>query len=236
MGRWLAIQLAHGALPGSDGNRLFSEESSREMWTPQVLIPINQYPAPIAEATPQFSAYALGWDVTDYRGVKIIEHGGAVFGVQTLVVLIPDRQVGFSLQINSEDGVVLKGMAYELLDHYLDAPKRDWVADFASFKKARVEGAKAALAGIKQEKKPSQPSLPVAGYAGSYADAWYGPIDITQKDGKLRIDFKQTPNMAGDAGTFPVRHLHRALGRPHRRAGVRELRARCDRRGRARSR
>ena len=202
MGRWLAIQLAHGALPGSDGKRLFSEESSREMWTPQVLIPIHQYPKPIAEATPQFSAYALGWDVTDYRGVKIIQHGGAVFGVQTIVVLIPDRQVGFSLQINSEDGVVLKGMAYELLDHYLDAPKRDWVADFASFNKSRVEGAQAALAGIKQERKPSKPSLPAAGYAGNFADAWYGPIDITQKDGKLRINFKQTPNMAGDLEHF----------------------------------
>ena len=44
--------------------------------------------------------------------------------------------------------------------------------------------------------------LPVAGYAGSYKDAWYGPIDITQKDGKLRINFKQTPNMAGDLEHF----------------------------------
>ena len=138
----------------------------------------------------------------DYRGVKIIEHGGAVFGVQTMVVLIPGRQVGFSLQINSEDGVVLKGMAYELLDHYLGAPKRDWVADFASFKKARVDGAHGSAGRIKQERKPSKPSLPLAGYAGNYADAWYGPIDITQKDGKLRIDFKQTPNMAGTLEHF----------------------------------
>ena len=197
MGRWLAIQLGHGALPGDGKARLFSEDASREMWTPQVLMPITQYPAPIAEATPQFSAYALGWDVEDYRGVKIISHGGAVFGVQTIVVLVPGKNVGFSLQINSEDGVVLRGVANELLDYYLGAPKRDWVADFGSFKKARVERAKAALASLKQEKKPSRPSLPVAGYAGRYSDPWYGPIEITQQNGKLRIDFKQTPNMAG---------------------------------------
>lgn len=197
MGRWLAIQLAHGALPGKDAVRLFSEDASREMWTPQVLMPIQQYPPPIADATPQFSSYALGWDVSDYRGVKTISHGGAVFGVQTMVLLIPDRQIGFALVINSEDGVVLRGIANELLDHYLGAPKRDWVADFATYKKDRVAKALVALASMKQDKKPSRPSLPVANYAGRYADSWYGPIEIGQQRGQLRIDFKQTPNMAG---------------------------------------
>ncbi|MCL1635702.1 serine hydrolase [Luteimonas sp. SX5] len=195
MGRWLAIQLARGALP--DGKRLFSEDASRQMWLPQVLVPIAPYPAPIAEATPQFSAYALGWSVRDYRGAKIIEHGGAVFGVQTMVVLVPDRQVGFSLQINSEDGVLLRGLMFELLDHYLDAPKRDWVADFAAFKKARDAKMLAAAGGGDAQKKPSRPSLPLAGYAGNYADPWYGPIVIRHENGRLRIDFKQTPDMAG---------------------------------------
>ena len=198
MGRWLAIQLAHGALPGTGGKRLFSEDASREMWTPQVLMPIDQYPAPIADATPQFSSYALGWDVQDYRGVKTLSHGGAVFGVQTMVVLIPDRQVGFSLQINSEDGVVLRGLANELLDYYLGAPKRDWVADFATYKKARVARALAALAEMKQKTKPSKPSLPLSAYAGRYVDAWYGPMEVRQQGQGLRIDFKQTPNMAGN--------------------------------------
>ena len=89
MVRWLSIQLARGALPDAEGQRLFSEDASREMWTPQQLIPISPYPAPVAEATPQFSSYALGWEVEDYRGARIISHGGAVFGVQTMVVLLP---------------------------------------------------------------------------------------------------------------------------------------------------
>lgn len=214
MGRWLAIQLAHGVLP--DGGRLFSEDASREMWTPQVLVPITQYPAPIAEATPQFSAYALGWNVRDYRGAKIIEHGGAVFGVQTMVVLIPERQVGFSLQINSEDSVLLRGLTFELLDHYLGAPKRDWVADFASFKKARDAKALAAAGASGDKKKASRPSLPLSGYAGVYADPWYGPIDIRYVNSRLRIDFKQTPDMAGTLehwqyDTFQVRWDDRTI-------------------------
>jgi len=101
------------------------------------------------------------------------------------------------LQINSEDGVVLKGLMYELLDYYLGAPKRDWVADFAQFKKDRVAKALAVLKQSQAKKVPSRPSLPLSGYAGTYADPWYGPIDIREKGGRLRIDFKQTPNMQG---------------------------------------
>ncbi|HWN06128.1 MAG TPA: DUF3471 domain-containing protein, partial [Steroidobacteraceae bacterium] len=41
----------------------------------------------------------------------------------------------------------------------------------------------------------SRPSLPLAGYAGDYADPWYGPIAITESDGTLTIDFRQTPGM-----------------------------------------
>ena len=41
------------------------------------------------------------------------------------------------------------------------------------------------------------PSLPLNGYAGDYADPWYGPISIRYEDGKLRVDFKHTPGMTG---------------------------------------
>jgi len=196
MARWLEIQLAHGVLPEGQGKRLYSEVAAREMWTPQINMPISQYPAPIAEATPQFSSYALGWDVEDYRGAKIISHGGAVLGAQTMVVLIPDRNIGFSLNINSEDGVVLRGLMFELLDHYLGQPERDWVGDFSTFRKARVAMAQDLL---KTQAKPvaSRPTLPLAGYAGRYSDPWYGPISLRVDGKRLRLNFEQTPNMQG---------------------------------------
>src|SRR5690606_15969244 len=103
-----------------------------------------------------FSAYALGWSVRDYRGAKIIEHGGAVLGVQAIVVLIPDRDTAFAMMINSEDGYVLRGLAHELMDHYLGAPRRDWVAAFARFRTARDSAALATLS-TKVERRRSTP-------------------------------------------------------------------------------
>ena len=43
--------------------------------------------------------------------------------VQAAVVLLPEKNVGFSIEINSEDGETRRGLMYELLDHYLGLPK-----------------------------------------------------------------------------------------------------------------
>ncbi|KRG70415.1 serine hydrolase [Pseudoxanthomonas dokdonensis] len=199
LARWLQIQLGQGALPDGDGKRLYSAASAQEMWTPQVLIPITPYPAPINDMTPQFSSYALGWNVQDYRGVKVVQHGGAVFGVLTFIVLVPERNLGISLQINAEDVGVMRGLGYELLDHYLGFAPRDWVAAFDQWYQQRLDaGLQALQASGQAARKQSRPSLPASGYAGRYVDPWYGPITISEQGGKLRIDFQQTPNMAGN--------------------------------------
>jgi CubicO group peptidase (beta-lactamase class C family) len=194
--RWLRIQLDGGKLPDSDKS-LFSTAARDEMWKPVTILPIHQAPAPIAATTPNFNLYALGWEVRDYRGTKIVWHSGAVFGFQTVVVLIPAKQVGFSIEINSEDGEILLGLMYELLDHYLDAPNQDWPARFIAFKQQKIAaGLKAYRATLA---KPAHvgPSLPLARYVGTYHDAWYGDIDVALRDGKLAIDFESTPRMSG---------------------------------------
>lgn len=203
LARWLQVQLAQGAIPGAQGGdpaRLFSEAAAREMWTPQVLVPIRPFPEPIADATPQFQSYALGWSVQDYRGVKVVQHGGAVFGVLTFVVLVPQEDVGIAITINSEDVHVLRGIGNELLDHYLGLPdaQHDWVADFAQWNAARLKAGAdalaAAAAGVDKGGR-GRPSLPLAAYAGDYADAWYGPIGVAFEGGRLRLDFTQSPGM-----------------------------------------
>jgi len=161
-------------------------------------MPIPHYTAPISEITPQFLGYGYGWDVQDYRGVKVIQHGGAVLGVLAFVVLVPEKNLGISLQINSEDVDVERGLGFEILDRYLGFEDRDWVKAFSTWYQDRLNGGLQALQGAgTAARKDSKPSLPLAGYAGKYRDAWYGPISISAAGGKLRTNFEQTPNMAG---------------------------------------
>jgi hypothetical protein len=62
----------------------------------------------------------------------------------------------------------------------------------------------------------SKPSLPLAGYAGTYADAWYGDIAIALEQGTLVMRFSHTPSLVGDLehwqhDTFVARWRDREL-------------------------
>ena len=62
----------------------------------------------------------------------------------------------------------------------------------------------------------SRPSLPLAKYAGTYRDAWYGDITIAAEGDKLVMRFSHTPSLVGDLehwqhDTFVVRWRDREL-------------------------
>ena len=196
MARWLQIQLAQGRLPEGNG-RLYSEAAAAEMWKPVVIQPIAPRPEALKALEPMFYTYALGWDVQDYRGAKIVWHGGAVFGFLSAVVLIPEKNVGFAIEINSEDGEMVRGLMHELLDHYLGLPHAAWPEKLRDHKRQQLEKAVAALSSPAAKPARVGPSLPLARYAGTYRDPWYGRIAVRAKDGRLHIDFLETPRMEG---------------------------------------
>lgn len=195
MAAWLRIQLARGALP--DGKRLFSEKQAMEMWAPVTPIPITPLPDALKPAQPTQQAYALGWQVQDYRGHRIIQHGGGVFGSITRVVLIPDRKVGFAIMMNSEDSGMLLGLTYRLLDHYLDQGDHGWIEKWENWYQSRLAGGKAFLEQAKASPAKSGPSLSLARYAGRFRDPWYGDVVVGSDKKGLTIDFTSTPRMAG---------------------------------------
>lgn len=196
LAKWLLVQLAGGRIPGGE-QRLYSEANAREMWQPVVPIPVTPLPGPLAELMPQFRGYALGWVAQDYRGHRVLQHGGGTLGFITVVLLIPGKDVGFAISSNGESPGFIPGLQYELLDHYLGLPKKDWPRAFGDFFAERAASGLEAVRKAATERPQTQPSLPLAGYAGKYSDPWYGPIEIREAAGALSIDFLQTPGMAG---------------------------------------
>lgn len=192
---WLKIQLAKGALP--DGKRLFSEKQALEMWNPVVTMPITQLPPALAPAMPNYQAYALGWQVQDYRGHRIIAHSGGVFGSITRVVIVPDRNIAFAIMMNSEDSGMLLGLYYMILDHYLGASDYDWPNKWQNWYETRLEGGRAALTQKQAAPVKVGPSLDLARYAGRYRDPWYGDVVVASTPDGLTIDFTSTPRMVG---------------------------------------
>jgi hypothetical protein len=162
--------------------------------TPQ---PISDYPAQFDVTEPNFSLYGLGWDVQDYRGAKLIWHGGAVFGSLAAVALLPDRNVGLYIAVNSEEGEVVRGLLYELLDHYLGLPHGRWPEQFHEFKMARLNAAAKEVQKAAAAPARVGPSLPLDRYAGDYTDPWYGTIKVRRLGQGLTIAFPHSKGMDG---------------------------------------
>jgi CubicO group peptidase (beta-lactamase class C family) len=200
MAKWMIVQLNHGA---TASGRLFSEAQSREMWSPQTILPIETLPAGapagLAAIQPNFDAYGLGWILRDYRGRKIVYHTGGLAGYVSRVTLVPDLKLGIVVLTNQEATGAFSAITYTILDHYLGAPPADWVATFSET--ARQQDADAAVAVKKasaSHNAESHPSLQPRAYAGRYRDAWYGDVLIEDRGGKLAISFTHTPQLTGE--------------------------------------
>jgi CubicO group peptidase (beta-lactamase class C family) len=201
MAAWMKVQLARGALP--DGRRLFSEAQANTMWTGVTVTPPDRLPAVLDARRPNFGLYALGWNVTDYRGHKVVTHSGGVFGGAAVVVLLPEKNVGIAAMVNSEDGAARRTVVYHLLDHYLGLPPQDWIANYqAALDEIYARGLEALRRLPTEAGSGPGPSLPLQNYAGVYEDAWYGTATIRYDDDGLHLQFDRTPALRA-----PLEHV-----------------------------
>ncbi|HET9795972.1 MAG TPA: serine hydrolase [Thermoanaerobaculia bacterium] len=218
MAKWMIAQLGHGSIRGAAGERrLFSERQSREMWSPQTIIPIDDLPPPLAALRPAFLADGLGWFLRDFRGHKMVWHTGGISGMVSRVTLIPDQNVGIAVFTNQQDDGAFQAMTYHILDRYLGFPETDWIDAFrAAGEAARRNADEAVNRRSRTRAVDSKPSLPLPNYAGTYRDAWYGNVTITEEHGGLVLRFSRTPLLVGDLehwqyDTFVARWRDRRL-------------------------
>ncbi len=211
MAKWMAMWEEGGKLP--DGRQLLSAAAVQELWSPVVVVPADAFGAvsPLL-AGPSFQDYALGWFVEDDYGHTVVEHTGAVFGALAALYFIPDKHVAFSVIINSEDAGTRRAVVDYLLAYYLGQPQQDWVDQLVKLRKELIGQTLAKLKQLPQQYRPNdRSSLPMARYAGTYADPWYGPMTISVRPGnELWIDFDRTPNMDG-----PLEHVADDTFRAH---------------------
>ena len=132
-------------------------------------------------------------------------------------MMIPDIQLGIAVLTNQESEAAFESVAVHVADAYLDAPAVDWIDSFQKvLTRLRAAQATTVNTAAQTRNTASRPSLPLATYAGAYADAWYGDIVIAQEGEKLVMRFSHTPALVGDLehwqyDTFAVRWRDREL-------------------------
>jgi CubicO group peptidase (beta-lactamase class C family) len=207
--KWMKVLLDGGRIEGvkgADGKelRLWSEAQSREMWTAQTPIKVGSGKGVMAAVKPNFLAYGLGFQLRDYKGQLVANHGGALQGFYSKVLLVPESKLGIAILTNAESGGALNALQYRLLDQYMtgSAPT-DWIKLIADEDdKEHAEE----LARLKKTSTTrvaaSKPSLELAAYEGQYTDPWYGPMTIKRNGKKLVMSFTRTPDLTGEMEHF----------------------------------
>lgn len=196
---WLRFHLAQGV--GPDGRRLVSVKNLTETYTPQNLIPMRDTARALNPDTVQL-AYAMGWLAYDYRGKRVISHGGLVDGFRVQITFLPDDDLGVAVLCNLHETRMTLAITNGLIDHYCGFRPRDWNA---FYRKAAADEAaerrRALEAREKARDRDAKPSLAIASYAGKYEHAAYGPAAVTEKSGQLTLGYGNL--------TFPLEHFER---------------------------
>ena len=194
MSRWLLTQLAGGKAP--DGATLFSADQGREMWSMRTVLPVSPEDATMYRS--RFAGYALGWGLSDALGYQRVAHTGGVPGMVTWVSMIPDLKLGVLVFTNQQNGAAMSAVGNQILDAYLGAPKRDWIALYDTKIQERDEGAKRAeAAAAKVLASAGPPTLPLEKYTGTFHDPWRGDATVRLEGGTLHLQISHTASLEG---------------------------------------
>lgn len=202
MSQWLRAQLDGGVYTdaGGKGQRLFSVQRQKAMWSIVTPMPIGEPSVPaLAPVRPNFLGYGEGWQLSDYRGRKLVWHTGGWPGMVSRVTLVPEHKLGIVVLTSAELPGAFQAVTMRALDAYLDGPRTDWTAAYGAALDKSLAKSDDDWKQHQAARAPNtQPSLALAKYAATYRDPWYGEVVIEQRDGKLRMRFARSEALVGE--------------------------------------
>ena len=174
-------------------------------------VPIKARPRDNIYAAQLFGS-GLGWQIQDYRGQKLVSHGGA-WGAK--VAMIPEMGVGVVVLSNLDLEHLATLLMHDVFDAYLLGPEATWNPDKWETTWLRIEPpgnafrprdeARARLQELR--KTDTTPSLPLDKYAGTFHSDLYGQLVVHRDGDKLFVtlgDFT-TETSHWDMDSFYVR-------------------------------
>jgi CubicO group peptidase (beta-lactamase class C family) len=208
LAKWLIFQLGDGT---ARRRRLVSAKNLDETHTPQIPIPMDRLDRAFFPETKRMD-YAMGWVVQDRRGVTMLAHAGAIDGFRAQLTLVPEHKLGIVLLDNLHQTRMNIALSQALLDLLLGGPRRDWdavVREAVRKEQTETDDERARRA---RSIPNTHPTLPLAGYVGTYEHPAYGTVRISQGPSGLVWewnDFRAVlKHFHYDTFTLPIEIMH----------------------------
>lgn len=168
MTRYMLTELALGVAP--DGTRVVSAENLQETWEPQV---------PVSADTD----YGLGWFVSDYKGLALIDHGGNTLGFTSSFGFLPEIDLGVIVLTNAQGSNPFNNGVRTRLLELLFAQE----AEVETALQFVYEQGLERIEELNSQIEELDPST-VEGYLGLYENEALGDFDLRLEDGELLAD------------------------------------------------
>ncbi len=189
-------------VPTAQQTQWLSEAQRRMLWTPYTPMPISARRR-AWDGTTRY-AYGYGWRIADVDGELTVSHTGTLSGMYSAMTLLPDRQSGFVVLINSEAEDARTVLMEALTKHFTsphDGHDADWYADQLS---------KADAARRETFTMPaSSPAKPegLRQQLGSWRDPWFGSITLCAHGHAVRFASTKSPRLTGTVMQAGKRYL-----------------------------
>ena len=213
LSQWVRMLLGGPGAPAP----LLQPATQRELWTPQILMPVSPGPTPY---NTHFAAYGLGWFLRDVRGYQEVWHTGSFSGMVSKVTLLPELHLGIVVLTNQVNRAAYTAVTNHIEDHYLGLSGLDRVQEQMASATALLTAAAQARSAVWQEVAAAQQAAPKrpdhAPYLGRYHDAWFGDVTVYQQGAQLWLKAARSPRLVGQVlpyrgNTYVVRWKDRSI-------------------------
>ncbi|MBB2146621.1 serine hydrolase [Pedobacter sp. LMG 31464] len=212
MSKWVIAMINGGKYGDNLDKKLFSSTVARELWTPQTII---------AGGNPSsFSSYGLGWFLSSVNGKFQATHTGGLSGIVTQVTILPELKLGIIVLTNQQSGAAFNSITNSIKDGYLDIKGMDRIKTYNDNRLRNEKQAKEIVdktwADIATAQKANTAKPDIKNYFGTFKDAWFGEVTISEVNGKMHFQAKNSPKLRGDmtyykGNTFIVKWYDRSL-------------------------
>lgn len=199
MMNWAMLILDKGK---TEDTALFSERNYYKMVSPYTVLNAGKAEK---QGGQHFSAYGLGWFLKDYKGMKIINHGGGLPGFHSKVVIVPEDSMAFVILANQLSALV-PAIDRQITNFFLDKSDTiDWASKYLAYEKAQKEKLVQTWKQFEEDRvKNTNPSLSDSAYTGMYEDKMYGKAKIEIDENELKITLLPTAKLF----TSKMEHWH----------------------------
>ncbi|GFG66871.1 serine hydrolase [Mycobacterium kubicae] len=179
MARWLTMVLANGTY---NGQRIAAPEALLPAYTPQIV----SSPPTSPKDRPVFYGHGFNVSVTSSGRTQYSHSGAFGLGAATNFVALPSEDLAIIALTNAAPIGVPETLTAEFMDLVQYGQVReDWAALYRNAF-APMNAPEGSLVGKQPPANPAPPR-PLADYVGVYANDYWGPATVTERDGRLQL-------------------------------------------------